>query len=215
VSLAVICPTRDRPDRFIKMAESVYKTTRNAAVLAYIDDDQKTRYARKVLESDVPMFHREYKPRVGRAAAINHLCDNFKEYRAYLLVSDDIEFIRSGWDEEVLMAMASFKDDIGVVHLSTGIPEGWVNWPCVSRKWLDAVGWFNPPNLKHYCQDTALQAMGQALNRIRYIEPPVLMHHCDVDKGGGEHYKYDVEQFLWFMAKDFGPALDRLRKAMK
>lgn len=193
------------------MVESLINTSK-ADVLLYFDDDDPT--APRVGTWGGPRIHVERGPRIGRGAGINHLCQRFPEYDGYLLVADDVRFIRRGWDLEVSEAMGSFPDGIGLVHLSTGIPEGWVNWPCVSRKWLDATGWFHYPRLERYCQDTVLQALGQALGRIRYIEPVVLEHDCVTDGTGADCYSKDVEAFLWFMARDFGNTLTRLREAV-
>lgn len=186
MSLAIVCPSLGRPVSLNSMIVSVLKTAPHVYVAT----------------SDA----------VGRGSAINSLCDENRSHRAYLLVSDDVEFVRPGWDRDILSAMDSFGDDIGVVHLKDGMQNGNVSWPCVSRKWIDAVGWFNPPRLKHYCQDTAIQAMGEALGRIKAVEEIALRHDCMSSDNG--NYGPDVQGFLEFMAYDFGPALNRLRAAM-
>jgi hypothetical protein len=211
MSVAVVCPSRERPQRCSAMIESMVNTS-DAHALVYFDEDDSTHPP--VGAWNGPRVRTLLGPRIGRGASINALCQTFRDYRCYLLVSDDIVFSRTGWDQEVEAAMDSFGDDIGLVHLSTGIDAGFCNWPCVSRKWVDAVGWFNPPTLRSYCQDTALQVMAEALGRIRYIEPPVLIHDCVTDDSGAHRFSNDLNAFLWFMALQFGPSLKKLRAVM-
>lgn len=212
MSLAVVCPTRGRPDSFARMARSVLSTS-DAFTLGYTDLDDRPSHGLTSIVLQQPSVVVCAGQSVGRSGAINHLCLSHPKHRAYLLVSDDIEFIRPGWDKDILSAMDSFGDDIGVVHLKDGMQNGNVSWPCVSRKWIDAVGWFNPPRLRHYCQDTAIQAMGEALGRIKAIDEIALRHDCMSSDNG--NYQKDVQEFLDFMAHDFGPALNRIREVMR
>ena len=208
MSLAIVCPSRGRPVVLKRMIASALSTS-SADVLIYLDSDDDETY--DLIDS--PRVKVVVGPPIGRGRAINALCDKYRDYRMYLLFSDDAVFVRQNWDLEVEEAMDSFGDDIGLVHLSMGIPEAWVNWPIVSRKWLDAVGWFNFPKLTHYCQDTVLQALAEAIGKIRYIEPLVVGHEALWPEDGAKRISADAQQFLWFFAKDFGPTLKKLRAA--
>jgi hypothetical protein len=192
------------------MIESVMNTSQ-ADVLLYFDDDDSTAPVPSGAWNS-PRVRTMGGPRVGRGAAINALCQGFREYRAYLLVSDDVTFTRKGWDREIESAMDSFGDDIGLVHIANSPESNFCNWPCVSRKWLDAVGWFNPPTLRSYCQDTSLQALAEAIGRIRRIEPAI-SHECVADDNGAARFSADLNAFLWFMALQFGPTLKKLKAA--
>ena len=198
------------------MAQSVIDTS-EADVLLYFDLDDSTAPALGVL--DGPRVNVVHGPPVGRGNAINALCDQFKDYRMYLLVSDDVKFIRLGWDKDIAKAMDSFGDDIGLVHLAGSCsvqltPDPWVNWPCVSRKWIDAVGWFNYPECKWFCQDTILQALAEGIDRIKRIDD-ICIHHLNINHGDmAIHLTEDQDKFLWFFARHFGSCLNRLRGAM-
>lgn len=209
MSLAIVCPSRGRPRNCSRMVESAINTSQ-ADVLLYFDEDDPTK-PQPAGAWNGPRVHTLQGPRIGRGASINALCHTFKDYRAYLLVSDDIAFNREGWDKDVLSAMDSFPNDLGLVHIANNPDSQFVNWPCVSRRWIDAVGWFNPPTLRSYCQDTALQALAEALDRIQRV-PPALVHDSLPEEGS--NYGTDREAFLWFMALQFGPALKKLREAL-
>lgn len=208
----MVCPTRARPQQAMEMAATVVNTS-SADVLLYVDADDV--HSKHLPELATDRIRIGIGKPIGRGPAINGLCEGFKEYEAYVLVSDDAQFVRKGWDEEVAKAIEGFQNRIGLVSIPDGLSKGQhVNWPCVSREWIDAVGWFNPPRLMHYCQDTAIQALGQAIDRVSWIWPQVLSHDCVAAENGGEKYKMDLDRFLWFMADDFEPALKRLRAVM-
>jgi hypothetical protein len=151
-------------------------------------------------------------PAVGRGGAINSLCRDFPHYDLYLLASDDAVFVLDGWDQIVEAAMP--EDGIGVINVARETTEDFVNWPCVSRKWIEALGWMHPPRMDHYCQDTAMQALSDALGRTIYMPTNALRHEAVSDETNGIKQRRDYENFLWFMAKDFAPSLAKLRAAM-
>src|SRR5689334_19977064 len=125
MKLAVVCPTRERPLDCWSMIASVLETS-GADILIYLDDDDVSPY-------DLPPHDRVKVikgPRIGRGPAINQLCETFKDYDRYLLVSDDVLFVRSNWDLEI----AAVKDG-GLVHLESENGSDHVNWPCVPRWW--------------------------------------------------------------------------------
>lgn len=183
--------------------------TSSADVLLYLDrdDPELERYEHELIGHSVRVKPVIGEP-IGRGAAINRLCELFQA-RAYLLVSDDVTFVRDGWDREALKALDEFGDDIGCVHFASenGMPH--VNWPMVSKRWINALGWFNPPALRRVCQDTAIQVLAQALDRITEIKPQVVQHAAlrrpDYEPGG------DVMAFLNYMALNFGEDLRKLR----
>jgi hypothetical protein len=212
--LAVVCPSRGRPQSLSAMVQSALATSK-ADVLIYVDKDDIPSTRLSFDDERVNILIGEPQ---GRGRAVNALCDTFSGRRGYLVVSDDIVFTRPGWDAEIEQAMDAFSNDIGLVHLkgsntqqTTGEP--WVNWACVSRNWLDTLGWFNYPELEHFCQDTVLQVLAEALGRIVQL-PEVMLHHACIDHPQmRERLQGDAERFLWFCAKDFASCLDKLKRA--
>ena len=94
--LAIVCPTRSRPDICRSMIESALATS-DADILLYVDADDPLRLGEDGLDSERVKL--VIGPPQGRGKAVNHLCDHFREYRMYLVVSDDILFVRSDWDD--------------------------------------------------------------------------------------------------------------------
>lgn len=203
MSVAVVCPTRGRAVAFSEMRKSVGNTS-NASILSYVDSDDPSGYK---LCAGMTVG-----PPIGRGPAINVLCDDNREFDYYLLASDDVVFIREGWDREIEQLFPG--DELAVLNVARERGEPQVNWPCVSRKWIDTLGWFSPPTLGRYCQDTALQALGDALGRTIYMEHDILRHNGICREGAAADLAKDSEAFLWFMARSFKGCLDKLRAEM-
>ena len=213
MSLAILCPSRGRPDRLETMIRSALASTSEAEILIYVDRDDPC-LDKYLLLADIPHTRFMVGNPIGRGPAINELVAKSDPFDNYVIVSDDITYVRSGWDLEVQEAMDSFGDGIGCVHLSSENGQKYVNWLCVSKKWIDTLGWINEPNLKMFCQDTVVQILAEALGRIKFIEPKVVHHECLDVANNMPKYAEDASLFLWYCAKRFGSDLDKLRGAM-
>lgn len=219
--LAIVCPSRGRAASCIRMAESSCATS-GADVLLYVDSDDPEIWDYRGGVGNMNTESRAIRgrtilhvgPPIGRGHAVNRLCEQFRDYRMYLIVSDDITFDRLHWDLEVVEAMENFGDDIGCVHLASENGERYVNWACISRKWIDTLGWFNYPGCNHFTQDTIIQVLAEALGRITFIEPKVLTHHVIDHPDIEPRLNADCRAFLWYMAKQFGSDLAKLKAVM-
>ena len=206
--LAIVCPSRGRPSHCARMVASALANS-DADVLLYVDTDDPEEAS--YLESIIRVT--AYKgPPIGRAAAVDALIAIYPDYRMYLVVSDDIMFMRNGWEKQVVDAMDSFGD-IGIVHLANETGEPYANWVVASKKWIDTLGWFNYPGCRYFCQDTILQVLAEALGRIKLIEPAVIHHDVVTHPDTPARLAADQDRFLWYMATEFGKDLAKLRAA--
>lgn len=194
------------------MLRSVLDTS-VADVLVRLDDDD--------IGSD-PLSDQEFGPQVRwiRGAPVppgekvNQLA-SVLGYDAYLWVTDDMTFVRSGWEPQVLEAISRFPRRIGVVHLQADVDVPYANWICVSREWLDAVGWFAWPGCGYFCSDTILQSLGEALDRIVRIEPQVVAHKALQRPDSEQRLVADERALRMFYGHDFGRTLARLRRTIQ
>lgn len=209
--LAIVCPSRGRPVECTRMKRSALDSS-TADVLIYVDSDDPTRRDYLWREQDERAVIHEGPP-IGRGAAVDALIQAYPDYRMYLIVSDDIVFVRNDWEQQVIEAMDSFGDDIGIVHLASETGESYVNWAIASKKWIDTLGWFNYPGCRNFCQDTILQALAEALDRTVFIEPKAIHHDTLHHPDYLEQMKVDQDAFMWYMAKHFGSDLRKLRLA--
>lgn len=209
--LALLCPSRERPELCLALVNSTLETT-SADILIYLDSDDPRLLDYHLPEND--RVHVLVEPCVGRGEAVEKLIHRFPPYRMYMVLSDDAVFVRTGWDQEVIAAMDAFGDDIGLVHLESENHQPYVNWACVSRKWIDTLGYYNYPGCTFFCQDTILQILAEALGRITYIQPQVVNHLVHNHPDWSARLAKDTNAFLWYCATQFGKDLAKLRGVM-
>ena len=215
--LAICCPSRNRPQSVRNMIHSALKNS-TSDILIYVDEDDEKRVEYFDVSQDFkdePRVSVYFGEHVGRGEAINALCKQRREYRMYLVVSDDIEFVRADWEQQVIAAMDSFGDDIGCVHLESENGKEYVNWAIVSRTWLDTLGYFNVPSMTWFCQDSVIQILAEALDRIVFIRPQVIHHKIENFPNVMERFHEDVSNFLWYMVLNFKSDLNKLKEAIR
>ncbi len=215
--LAIVCPSRNRPGTLKRMIENALSTC-SADILVYVDEDDEKRTEYFDISQDYRQNGRVFiyfGEHVGRGQAVNALVKRCTDYRMYLILSDDVTFVRNDWEQQVVAAMDSFGDDIGLVHLESENGKEYANWCIVSRKWIDTLGYFNAPGMTWFCQDSVIQILAEALDRIVFIRPQVINHAIENHPNVMERFHDDVSNFLWYMVLNFKKDLDKLKGAIR
>ncbi len=144
ISLCV--PTRNRPEIFKMMCQSVLNTVSNPndiEFVAYRDDDDESIY-------EYLGNHKEIKgKRIYPNAAMNE-CQKAATGPIYLFMPDDIIFQTKGWDERVKEAFDKSADKIIFVYFNdhrsiTGPNYGAIG--CLHKNWVDTVGYIFHPDI--------------------------------------------------------------------
>jgi hypothetical protein len=211
LSIAIVLPTRDRHELCRKTIQNCLDKSK-ADIYIYVDDDDHASQGLRDLESDRVTV--VIGPPIGRAGAVNAVCDQFRQYRIYMVMVDDATFERNDWEIEVEMAFDLFPNDIGLVHLESENGMTHVNWPCISRTWIDALGWAQAPTFRRFCTDTVLGCLAEAMDRITYITPQVVHHQALRSDHAAQDAAADVWEFLRYMVQDFNGDLRKLRDAL-
>ena len=152
--VAVLIPTRDRPDSFRRAVESI-KVTSEADVLAYLDDDglpYPEQYRARFIKG----------PRIGPAKAWQKLAEEAMKvgYAAVATLTDDSVITTPGWDQWMLRQLRLGETRVQAFRPVTNDEGAYrMDMPAVSREWIEAVGWFIHPEMKHYCWPSVIDAM--------------------------------------------------------
>src|SRR6476646_5287604 len=93
-------------------------------------------------------MHVSFGERLGPAAAINALVDEHPNHSTYGFFCDDCRVTIPGWDRFVLRELDKFPKRLGVVAGAHATAD--VDFPFVSREWLDVLGWYCQPGLYHW-----------------------------------------------------------------
>jgi len=221
LSILIICPSRGRPGYLAKMVQSFVATSTVAHLVVRLDDDQKEMYARVQIPERV-FF--EFGPKIGPGASINGSAYmnmrlakerndlTLRPYDAFCAAPDDAEFMTPGWDTYALEVLQSFPKRIGVV--SAAHDQGaFLNYPCVSREWIEILGWYAHPTIYHFCWDTMHELLGDATNIVYAPRDKWLMKHQGLPQNL-ERYGADTSAFLTWCVTERPQEVQKLRKAM-
>lgn len=210
--VAVVCPSRNRPEALERMIQSVFDTSNQASVLVYIDADQESIY-RPLLER--PHVHAIYGTQIGPVHAANKLIDVHRGHcHIYGMVPDDSQFSTPGWDDYLIDRFGKFPKEIGVIAAAHNGGD-YVNFPWVSRNWIETVGWYYYPKNFHHCCDSILEMLGEA-TEIEYASPQEFaMNHDLQHTFNRDKYAPDLEGFLNFCVGERREIVRRLREARK
>jgi len=138
---------------------------------------------------------------------------------------DDNLFRTPGWDGMVRQAHARFPDGIAFVHGRDGIQDARLGTHgFVTRRWVDASGFFVPPYFVSDYNDTWLTEVADAIGRRVYLDGMLIEHmHPTAGKAAWDlthqerlarHSAEDPGALYARTAGERADHADRLRKAM-
>lgn len=185
-NIALLLPTRQRPEYFMRFVESALKTAdkpEEVIISAYIDEDDKT-YDDRVFPKSVYITHG---PRIILSEMWNRTYEAVKDMAEYFgHMGDDIVFRSNGWDTAIKEAIDSYPKKIAFVWGDDSNGESQRNefgtHGFIHKNWCDVVGRFVPPYFSSDYNDTWFNDVAQALNVRRYLDS-VKTEHMHVSLG--------------------------------
>jgi len=218
--IAVLCPTRGRPNGIRQLARSIAETIRTPKALdlwLYVDeDDRPTLEAlqdERFDEFGISIIA-EVGPRLPTLAAMyNRLWARAAaETGAGLAVAfvDDVWFASRGWDDLIRLTYAGFRDRLLLTHLPdpTHREEDVILF-CVSAEWIETVGYVMSEWFPFWFTDMWNDQIAQMVQRKRVLDMTL-----DTDGKGKTHRLWDLDfwwRFFIATAAEREAAADRLR----
>lgn len=182
--IAVLIPTRNRPEGITRVVESARATAKDFRILFYVDDDDKES-VHEILKHPTSIVRYAVGPRIVLSNTWNVLANAaltmYPEIDIVMQGNDDIVFETPGWDSQVIAAFAASPDKILMVHgsdKSSHQPSSIGKFgphPFVHRKWIETLGYFTPPYFSSDFGDTWVNEVANAIGRRQYI--PVVIEH--------------------------------------
>lgn len=218
MNLAVLTPSRGRPDRFAEMVEAI-RATADGEVKVYLatDDDD-------VVYPHIDGVVTWRGPRKRLAGWTNTLAATALLEGADILafLGDDHRPRTPGWDTRIRQAFHEMGD--GLVYCADGLQnERLPTAPFWSASVIRALGWYYPPVLKHLYADDYWLKLARDLGRCTY-RPDVLIEHChpsagkadvdDVYRENDTWYDHDRAAFEAFVRTDHPAVLRRVKEAL-
>jgi hypothetical protein len=168
--VSLLLPTRQRRERFIGFYNSAMQTADNpqrVEVVAYVDDDDSSYDGLKL-----PRLTLVRGPRVVLSEMWNKCWENAKG-TIYGHMGDDILFRTKGWDTEIVNAINSFPNKIGLVWGDDLNDESQRNEFCthgfIHKNWTDVTGRFVPPYFSSDYNDTWFNDVSKGIGKQRYL----------------------------------------------
>jgi hypothetical protein len=215
--IAVLIPSRDRPEKLLKACRSVLATSNLADVLVYVDEDQRELYESGLTGAGFgPRVKALYAARIGPVAAANSLVDENPSYAAYGLITDDttIKTETWGWDAWLLETLDFFPRRLAVVSPRHNLGEH-VDMPFVSWEWIDCVGWYACPEFYHYCWPILTGLIGEMTAIVHAPEQSFAIHHEGLPHTNLASRDDDAKKFFEYVALKMPVHVEALRDAMK
>jgi len=182
VKITLICPSRGRPARFVKMAESAqltaYKRDQLHISLGLDEDDETAPEYARLMPHGVTL---QVFPKGMTVPALMNVLARGSRGDIVMAASDDIVFRTPGWDEKVRHAFKMFPDRMLVAYTNDGRDRDKCEHFFVSRAWMQAVGWFMWPGFSHFCADEMVERVGRKAGRTLFLRDVVTEHM---------HFKY-------------------------
>ena len=195
MKIDLLIPTRGRPDNVWRVLRSICATRAKPELISahlWVDDDDKATLA---IEPELTRagVHVHSGARATLSDAYNALAEK-SSGEILFSGADDIVFRTPGWDEQVREQFAA--DSFCLVYGDDCLQhENLCTHPFVSRKAVDALGYFYPETDGVNVTDVWLLFMYRELRRLRYL-PDVVIEHMHFLRGLAEYdetYKAQYE----------------------
>lgn len=99
-------------------------------------------------------------------------CAGLIPAETYVLWADDMVMPISGWDKKIADAAAQFEDGYGVIYFGN-LPGVFQPGIAVTQKFIDGMGFFNPPYFPYWWADTWIDEVARLTDRILQIDVPI------------------------------------------
>lgn len=186
MSVAVLCPSRERPDRFQELLESI-DTTASRPVRVYlgVDDDDPTLDGYGSVAGSFETVDEFYGSRQTLARWVDDLsAQAISDGHSIIgFMGDDHRPRTVGWDQIVQRAMLATPGGPGMVYGRDGLQdERLPTWCFWSTDVIRALGFFCPPTLEHMYLDNFWLALARGIGRCAYV-PEILVEHMHPSVG--------------------------------
>lgn len=202
--IALLCPTRGRPEQCRRMVESVHNTSSTDVVifLFIADDDESWCEYQKL---DDPKIHRGLLniirvPAWPTVQSWNcHIKGLVKDgvTDLFMLSADDIIFSTPGWDQALLEHYDNLKEKVHVYSLQDSRDADGTPHPFVTREYIEALGYAFPPIFLHWWVDSWTVAIGKSCGVFTHLKDYLLIHDKPSDRGQLDETHSRIRRMGW------------------
>lgn len=183
--IALLCPTRERPEQVKRLIESLIRTTdsfENVTLYLGIDEDDPTfnqvsemccyGWTKVIKISNNGTF-------IGLGKIWNIMVSQISD-DIFTMIGDDMTFETKDWHKEILKEFENSSDKVLLVHTNSGIrpaEQAFADNSFIHRIYYDTFGYYVREDWKHWFHDTWLHDVFTKLNRRVYRHDILIYHH--------------------------------------
>lgn len=172
-------PSRERPHKVIKALENIITLSKHQdyCILLTLDIDDISTNNRQ-FNNKLKEFGNKVMPVYGfsknKVNAINRDIWMVNDFDILCLHSDDMVFIKDGFDLDILEAFDNYN---GLVHFPDQVAkENLITYSMMSREYYDIYSYiYNPEFMSVYC-DNYQQDVAKKLKMYKFVNKEILRH---------------------------------------
>ena len=192
MKISLLCPSRERLNKFLTFLTSVISTTHDIKniniVLGVDEDDPKFKSYKKIANNLHFIQFISFPTNLFKEKGLSGLWNKMaNECPGDILgmVGDDMIFKTNDWDKKIIETFINKKDNMHLIHCNDGMRGPGNKYSNVEplavnsfihREYVDTIGWYVEdiePNTYH---DTYLHKLFEILNRKIYYHDIVIKH---------------------------------------
>lgn len=207
--IAILCPTRGRPEQCRRMIDSVYETTSpHLRIILGVNHNDLTQYKLKM-----PLMNKD-----AFLVSANCFHDNLptvhkwnllaqeamkSDAKLFMLGSDDMYFATPGWNKAIADHYNALENKIHVYALQDSRDENGTPHPIVTREWIEAMGYAFPPIFMHWYLDSWTVEIAKANDCFTHMKDYLLVHDKPSDRGQGDETHSRIRSFGWYSRDEY------------
>lgn len=221
--MALIVPSRGRPQNIVRLYEALYKTESDVELVVGVDrdDPEIDGYYDVVSNRNISMVVSPERRRFG--PTLNSIAKRYADDYEYLAwMGDDHLPITIGWDKKYRDELAQM--DAGIVY-GNDLVQG-INIPTqmgFTSNIVKALGYAVPDGFIHLYIDNYFLELGRAIGGVCYL-PDVIVQHLHPSAGGAqedqtyreanspENWSNDQRRFHEYMIEELTTDAEKIRE---
>lgn len=221
MTIAMLCPTKGRPQQFKRMVESaVEQSESNLLICVGLVDEHcttgpegsatNTSYYDDFLDfacgivdkANRRVFFRQARfpdglPTAQKWNLLAEMALGNEEVNLFMLAADDMVFATPLWDRALIDHYNSLENKIHVYALRDSRDENGTPHIIVTREYIEAMGYFVPPIFLHWFVDSWTVEIAKSVGCFTHLKDYMLVHNKPSDRGEGDETHNNIRNMGW------------------
>jgi len=174
--------SRSRPEKFFAAVDNIIKMALhdNYVIVGTCDYDDNTMFNETVREraKQYPMLRIHYGESKSKVDAINRDMEFYNDWDVLINMSDDMEFIRHGFDKEIISDFNMRRSlDILIHYPDQAAGSALITMAIMGKYYYDRFKYIYHPDYKSLFCDNDQQEQAKLISRYVYIKKRLFNHN--------------------------------------